>query len=181
LVDLTVIEECRRGDLKNFGEVARKVTPYAFSLAFRMVGDEAAARDIAQESVISLWKGFSSVRSPEALKPWIYRTVINKCYDELRRRKRSITVNASESDWDKLSSRLSDVNRPPMENEEIALIISLLTESLSPAQKSVFILSELEGMEADEISAVTGMGKSKIKANLWHARTRMKDLIKKHL
>ena len=68
-----------------------------------------------------------------------------------------------------------------MENSETARIISLLTDRLSPKQKAVFVLSDLEEMSHDEISEITGMSKSGIKANLHYARKNISEMVKKYL
>jgi DNA-directed RNA polymerase specialized sigma24 family protein len=62
LIDLETIEECRNGNLQNFRKVVRGVSPFAFSVAFRMLGDEEAARDIVQESLITLWEKINKVK-----------------------------------------------------------------------------------------------------------------------
>ena len=68
-----------------------------------------------------------------------------------------------------------------LENQEIAGIITLLTEKLSSKQKAVFVLSDLEGMTHDEISEITGMSKSSVKANLFHARKSISEKIEKYM
>jgi len=50
LIERSVIEECRKGDFRNFRKVVTVASPVAFSLALRMTGDEEAASDIAQET-----------------------------------------------------------------------------------------------------------------------------------
>lgn len=61
------------------------------------------------------------------------------------------------------------------------MIINILTDRLSPKQKAVFILSEIEQLPVDEIAAITGIGKSGIKANLYYARKKISIMLKKYL
>lgn len=68
-----------------------------------------------------------------------------------------------------------------LENNETAQIINLLTNRLSPKQKAVFILSDLEDMSGDQISEITGMNKSGIKANLYYARKNISEMVEKYL
>ena len=68
-----------------------------------------------------------------------------------------------------------------IENKEIAQMINILTEKLSPKQKAVFVLSELEDLSNEEISDITGMSKANIKANLHYARKRIGEMIEKHM
>lgn len=55
-------------------------------------------------------------------------------------------------------------------NAELALIISSLTNDLTPKQKLVFTLRDLEGLEIAEIETITRLSAAKIKSNLYLAR-----------
>jgi RNA polymerase sigma-70 factor (ECF subfamily) len=68
-----------------------------------------------------------------------------------------------------------------LENSETSAIIGLLTGKLSSKQKAVFILSDIEGMSNDEVSEITGISKSAVKANLYHARKSISEKIEKYL
>ncbi len=152
-----------------------------FSIALRMLGDEADAMDVVQESMITIWKKIKDVRSPENFKTWMYRIVLNKCYDELRKRKKNPEVVADETAWKFLTDRVSENPGREADNKEIACVIMTLTEDLSPKQRAVFILADIEEMTGDEVSGITGMSKMNIKANLYYARKRIGELIVKYM
>jgi len=181
LIDREIIEECRNGNLQNFRKVVRSVSPFAFSVALRMLGDEEAARDIVQESLITLWEKIEKIKSVESFKTWFYRIVVNKCYDHLRKTKRDSEFRPDEQTWSVLSNHISEEPASELENRETAVIINLLTEKLSPVQKVVFVLSDLEEMTSDEISSITGMSKRNVKANLYHARKNISGMIRKYI
>ena len=181
MIDREIIEQCRKGDLQNFRKLVDAVSPFAYSLAFRMMGDEEDANDITQEAMIIMWKRISSLKTPETLKKWLYRIVVNRCLDELRKKGRNPEIRPDEILWREISGKISENPEVTFENKEIAEIIGKLTENLSPRQKAVFILSEIEGMPATEISEITGMSRVNIKANLWMARKRMSEMIEKYI
>ena len=60
-------------------------------------------------------------------------------------------------------------------NKELAGFIRILTDHLTPKQKIVFTLSELEELSVDEISTITRLTPQKIKSNLYCARQTIKD------
>jgi RNA polymerase sigma-70 factor (ECF subfamily) len=181
LIDLKLIEECRGGNFNNFRKLVELTSPYAFSLAFRMLGDEDLAKDVVQETMVTIWQKLKSIKSAEVYKTWIYKVVINKCYDQLRNKKRNREYVTDGKTWQILSERISQMPSSQLENEEIARIIGILTDKLSPKQKAIFILSEIDGMTGDEISEVTGISKSVIKANLYYARKSISGMIEKYL
>lgn len=105
---------------------------------------------------------------------------MNKCYDELRKRKRRPEFVTNDLTWAIISNKISEGPSSKLENKETAQIINLLTNRLSPKQKAVFILADIEEMPHDEISEVTGMNKAGIKANLYYARKNIAELIEKY-
>ena len=180
MIDINLIEECRGGNLQNFRKLVELTSPMAFSVAFRMLGDEDQAKDIVQETMVTMWQKLSKIRSAEVYKTWIYRIIVNKCYDQLRRRKKNPEFIPDEKTWKLISERMAEEAGSELENNETALVINLLTNRLSPKQKAVFVLSDIEQMTHDEISAITGMSKPGIKSNLHHARKSISEMVQKY-
>jgi RNA polymerase sigma-70 factor (ECF subfamily) len=181
LIEKELIEECRGGNFNNFRKLVRQTSPFAYSVAFRMLGDDDQAKDVVQETMVTIWQKLNKIKSAGVYKTWIYRIVVNKCYDQLRIRKRNPEFVADELTWNIISNSVSEVPYSALENRETAQIISLLTNRLSPKQKAVFVLSDLEELSSDEISEITGMSKSAIKANLHYARKSISEMIEKYL
>jgi RNA polymerase sigma-70 factor (ECF subfamily) len=181
LIDNKLIEECRGGNMRNFTKLVGLSSPLAFSVAFRMLGDEEQAKDVVQETMVIIWQKLNRIKSPEVYKSWMYKIVVNKCYDKLRIRKRNPEFVADELTWTLISNRVSEEASSDLDNEESARIINQLTKMLSPKQKAVFVLSELEDVSSDEISEITGLSKSAIKANLYYARKNISEMVEKYL
>jgi RNA polymerase sigma-70 factor (ECF subfamily) len=181
LIDIKLIEECRGGNFYNFRKLVEVTSPYAYSVAFRMLGDEDKAKDIVQDTMVTIWQKIKKIKSVEGYKSWMYRIVVNKCYDELRKMKRQLEILADDKTWNLISNRISEGPSHDLEKEETAEIIKLLTERLSPKQKVVFVLSELEELTSNEISGITGMSKLTVKANLYYARKSISEMLEKYL
>ncbi|MCU0461136.1 MAG: RNA polymerase sigma factor [Bacteroidales bacterium] len=181
MVDPGLIEECRNGNLQNFRKLIGISSPFAFSVAFRMLGDEDLAKDVVQETMITVWEKLKRIKSAESYKTWLYRIVVNKCYDQMRMKKRHIEERADDKTWAMIANHFSEKNSSALDNRETAMIINLLTEKLSPRQKSVFVLSDLEEMTPEEISSITGMSRRNIKANLHYARKNIGAMLEKYL
>ncbi len=180
MIDPGLIEECRKGNLQTFRKLIEISSPFAFSVSFRMLGNEDDAKDVVQETMITIWQRICKIRTSESYKTWLYRIVVNKCYDRLRKRTRNQEIMGDEKMWETIKNHIGSEQSSELEYRETAMIITLLTEKLSPVQKAVFVLGDLEEMSYDEISAITGMSRSKIKASLYYARKRMSEMIKKY-
>jgi RNA polymerase sigma-70 factor (ECF subfamily) len=72
----------------------------------------------------------------------------------------------------------SDENQEELfHNKELKKLIVKLTAGLTPKQKLIFTLNDLEEMKVEEIKIITGMSAAKIKSNLYLARKFMKSKI----
>jgi RNA polymerase sigma-70 factor, ECF subfamily len=181
LIDIQLIEECRGGNFNNFRKLVELTSPFAYSVAFRILCNEDQAKDVVQETMVTIWQKLKKIKSAEVYKTWIYRIVVNKCYDQMRKRKRNPEFVPDEQTWELILNRISVGPSIALENSETSKIIGILTEQLSPRQKAVFVLSDLEGMSNDEISEITGTSKSAVKANLYHARKNISEKVEKYL
>jgi RNA polymerase sigma-70 factor (ECF subfamily) len=86
LADEDLMRLVQRGDARAFEAIYDRHGSAAFSLAYRIAGNRAAAEDIVQEAFLSVWR--SSVRyQPERgnLRSWLLSVVHNRAIDFLRR------------------------------------------------------------------------------------------------
>ena len=181
MIDLKLIDQCRGGNFTNFRKLVELTSPFAFSVALRMLGNEDQAKDVVQETLVTIWQKLDRIKSAEVYKTWIYRIVVNKCYDQMRRAKRNPEFSANETTWALISNTISQGPCAELENSEISKIITILTQKLSSKQKAVFVLSDLEGLTNDEVSEITGLSKTAVKANLYHARKSISEKVEKYL
>lgn len=181
MFDPVIIEECRSGNRESFRRLVEATSPFIYSVAFRMLGDEENARDIVQETMLTVWEKISKIRSAEAYKTWVYRIVMNRCYDKLRHQKSNPEVRGDERTWTLISNTIADGTVSKFENDEISSVIKVLTCNLSPKQKSVFILSDIEELSNDEVSEITGMSKTSVKSNLYFARKNIASMLEKYV
>jgi len=95
-----LIRNAKRGNVDAFNHLVLIYQDQVFNLAYRMLNDEMAAQDIAQNTFINAFKHLKSFRRG-SFRAWILRITANNCYDELRRKKRKpahpLTVIDSES------------------------------------------------------------------------------------
>lgn len=158
--------------------MVQTLTPVAWRIAFRILASNEAAEDVAQESLVKAWRSLGRLRKGESFAPWFYRIVVNCCYDEIRRMKRLNTIKTDEKTWIRLGELISgDSGGVPMVSE-YEDIIRAVTSELSPVQKTVFVLSDLEGMGYSQIAEITGSNLNSVKSNLHYARKRVIEIVK---
>lgn len=173
-----LIEQSIQGDQTAFRRLVETHQPFAWSVAFRLVCNEYETEEVVQEAFIRIWKNLRVYKKESRFSTWLYKIVVNLCYDRIKANKSRNRFSANSSNYEVIINISSDDNpERELSNREQAEIIRILTENLSPRQKVVFVLSELEELEVSEIAAITGMSAAKIKSNLYCARKEIREML----
>ena len=164
----------RQGDRRVFRTLVETYQGYAFSLAARYLGNEEDARDVVQDTFIRIWKHLPRFDFRCKFTTWMYRIVINLCHDRGKarsRQKRFLGPDPPGDLPDLLSAAIAPID---LENEsirkELVTIIATLARELTPRQRSVFVLRDLQDLGVAEVSQILGISRGSVKSNLSHAR-----------
>jgi RNA polymerase sigma-70 factor, ECF subfamily len=175
-----LIYRSRQNDLKSFQKLVEMHQSFVYSLSFRLLHNDDDACDAVQETFIRVWKHLHRFDTEMRFATWLYKIATNICYDRIKALKRRNNLIS----FDVESAML--VNQPSLENMETSIInnelahmIKFLTNELTPKQKIVFTLRDLEGLEVEEIMEITGLSPAKVKSNLYCARQFMREKLEK--
>ena len=86
LADEEVMQLVQQGDPRAFELLYDRHGGASFSLAYRMVGKQAAAEDVVQEAFLSIWRSrlrYDKTRG--SVRTWVLGIVHNRAVDGLRR------------------------------------------------------------------------------------------------
>ncbi len=172
-----LIQQAVSGSQQAFRVIVQMNQGFVYAVAFRFVNDEHEAEDITQEVFVRLWKNLHVYKPEVKLTTWLYKIVTNRCLDFLksrhgRQRKNKVDVDKG--------GFVQDHSTPEKEfqQQELQRIIHEATEELTPKQKAVFILRDLEGLTPEEVSEALNMSSGNVKSNLFHARQKMTEKLK---
>jgi RNA polymerase sigma-70 factor (ECF subfamily) len=139
------------GDRAATRVLTERMTPRAYRLALRLLGDRAEAEDVAQEAMVKLWKIAPDWRRGEA-KPstWLFTVTRNLCLDRLRRGAgRTAPLEAAGEIEDTAPSAL----RMLTEAERAEALQAALGD-LPLRQREAVVLRHLEGLSNPEIAGI---------------------------
>lgn len=176
-----LIDSARRGDLNAFNALVLAYQDNVFTVAYRIMGETQIAADVAQEAFILAFRRLSTYRGG-SFKSWLLRITTNQCYDELRRlrRKPAISVEElpdAESDDGPALSADTDTPEDVVQQRELQAAIQDCINSLSPDQRVVLVMSDVEGFSYQEISEQLGANLGTIKSRLSRARAGVRDCL----
>jgi RNA polymerase sigma-70 factor (ECF subfamily) len=172
-----LIESAIAGDHQAFRVIVEAFQGFVYSIAFRFTGNTDDAEDLTQEAFIRLWKNLNRFDPQREMKKWLGKIISNLCLDYLKsaRKKKESKMSADEL----FKAVETSTPEKEMVATEIHSIVVALAGRLTPKQRAVFILRDLEMLEVSEVCEMLGMSASHVKSNLYYARTQMKsDLMK---
>jgi RNA polymerase sigma-70 factor (ECF subfamily) len=180
------IHAAQTGDVAAFNQLVRTYQAQVFRTAYRVLSDQAAAEDAAQDAFIAAFKHIRSYRGG-SFKAWLLRIVTNRCYDQLRVKQRRPTSS--------LDAMLLDPDNPApgadraapetpqdvAERKELGEAIQRGLTTLPPDQRVTLVLIDIEGLNYDEAADAMQTNVGTVKSRLSRARAAMRDFLVKQV
>lgn len=161
-LDADTLDGFRHGDPAAQRRVFDRYSDRVFSIALRFLrGDEAAAKDAAQEAFVRMFRAAHTFRRDSRLSTWLYRIVANACIDELRRRRRLVLMGDMPPALHPVAPA-ADSDGP---DTEVAAAVS----RLSPRLRMVVLLRYFEDLSYQEMAEALGCSPGTVASRLSRA------------
>lgn len=155
------------GDLDAFEALVRATSTECFSLAVRLVGNEADAADVVQDAYLRAFRAIGAFREDASVRTWLYRIVANSAAT-LRRRRPAASVEIGEVDL--VERRLDrDPELVAQRNAEREAIVDALGH-LPFALRAVVVLRDIYDLSHEAIASELGISRAAAKVRLHRAR-----------
>ena len=173
--DHEIIASCLDGDQAAFATLVKRHEERAFWAAYRVLGDREAARDVAQEAFVRVWRALERFDFSMAFTTWLYRISVNLAIDHLRRNKRHKGVDV-ELFKDGLADESASVAPDREEGaRELADKVRGVLDGLDEKYRTVLALRDLEGLSSKQISDITGITHATVRWRLHVARKQFRE------
>jgi RNA polymerase sigma factor (sigma-70 family) len=168
LSDENLVTMSQSGDNEAFAQLVRKYSPDAYRTAFMVLRDHNEVEDVVQESFLTCYRKIKSFRMESSFKTWLYRIVVSRCYDRLRKlnresnvmNKMSLNLNNGYSDINEIESRL--------DLREVIL-------GLKPEHRLVLTLYYGMDFGVQKVADIMGVPAGTVKSRLNTARSLIKN------
>ena len=181
-----LVKRSQAGDTEAFDELVTRYRTRVFGMIYNMVYSEQDAWDLAQDSFLKAWKSIGRFRGQSSFYTWIYRIVMNVTIDWLR--KKQVKGGGAEFDdtiqLTQVEPASKTVPKPEalphqaMEREEIRACIEKAISQLSPEQRAVILMKEIDDMQYHEIAEALGCSIGTVMSRLFYARKKLQNLLR---
>lgn len=180
-----LIRSAQKGELDAFNRLVLAYQDQVFNVAYRILGDPAAADDASQNSFISAYRKINTFHGG-SFRSWLLTIVTHQCYDELRARKRRPAVpleaESPEDDTYVDSTEWLADDRPSPEDvsisRDIEKAIQACLDQLPQEFKAIAVLVDVEGLDYQQAAKIVSIPLGTIKSRLARARQRLRDCLR---
>jgi len=172
--DTELMARLAKGDISALGDLVRKHQDKVLSLSYRVLGDWHRAEDVAQETFLRIYRAAKNYKPKAKFTTWLYRIVINLCFDEQRKRAKAV---APLEDVDPAVLAESDCHAT--ERKEVVESVKTAVNELSERQRLAVILHRYDGLSHTEIAEVTGWTTSAVESLLVRAYANLREKLNK--
>src|SRR5512141_1321244 len=172
--ELQLVLSASRGDQEAFGELVRRHQEVAFRAAYLIVGDSAAAEDVAQEAFVRAYQALGRFNEDAPFKPWLWRIVTILALNDIRAsgRRRGLL--------ERVGVRAERVEAPAdralVEGEARSQLWDAIN-ALPADDRVVLYLRYFLELPEQEIAAAIGKAPGTVKSRLSRASGRLREVI----
>lgn len=152
-------------------DLVRKTEGGIYDLSLRLTGNEADARDLAQDSLLKAVRALPAFRGDADPKSWVYRITVNTWKNRIQSR--------TWRWWDRLKALDGESFAEPGPEKSVELMedserLTQALDRLPPEERDAVVLREVEGKSYKEVAVETGVPIGTVKSRLSRGRRALK-------
>ncbi|MBA2259156.1 MAG: sigma-70 family RNA polymerase sigma factor [Gemmatimonadota bacterium] len=168
--DEELVARSMGGDLDSFNQLVLRWERPIYALAYRVIGREEDARDVAQETFLRAFRALSGFKGQAKFSSWLYRITLNLCRDWIRKERRTPVSQAPEGiDIIELAGEGTPAEsiEQLVGRKQLGRAVSKAMAMLPEEQRTAIILKEYHGLTFQEIADMLDCPLSTVKTRLY--------------
>jgi RNA polymerase sigma-70 factor (ECF subfamily) len=166
-----IIEESRKGNPRAQYRLYNQYAKAMLNASYRIMGTVETAEDILQDAFTEAFRMLHTYRYDSAFGAWLKRIVVNKCINELKRKKADLQFY---EDMGQFNQNTNDDEELP---ELSVASIKKAMEQLPQGNRIIFSLYLLEGYDHREIAQSLNTSESNSKSQYMRAKRKIKEIL----
>ncbi|HWG76037.1 MAG TPA: sigma-70 family RNA polymerase sigma factor [Steroidobacteraceae bacterium] len=150
-----------------------------YRLCCALLRDRSQAEDVAQESLVRIWRMLHRYDGRAALSTWIYAITRNRCLTALERRRRADgdAPDAADAGGEWAGSVAGQAGSDPggLSAQQRDAQLRSLVDALPERLRRVLVLYYFEERSVDEVASMLGCPAGTVKTHLFRARAALAE------
>jgi RNA polymerase sigma-70 factor (ECF subfamily) len=189
--DARLAQDLMEGRLEAFDAFVDHFRTRIFQYSFLMCGQREDAEEVAQDTLLSAFENFASLREAHKVRSWIFRIAKNAC---LMKRRRSVFAPQHELSLeqylqgDESHGRTGHEIAGGYQSPDDAVYRQEMNEALTRAiqqlpanYRSVVLLRDMEELSTEETAEILDLGIDLVKQRLHRGRVALRKLLAQQL
>lgn len=161
-----------REDRADFLEVYEQYFPLVWRWAARLGVPQHSLDDVVQEVFLTLYGRLDDFEGRSSLKSWVFGVTFG-IVRNFKRRRSSGPAGDGGVEVDAIATEGVHPEAAVTQKEAVTLLQSIL-DGLDDDKREVFVMAELEGLNATEIGHLLGVSSNTVASRLRHAREQVR-------
>lgn len=160
-----IIKKCKKNDLSAYKMIYDRYGQPLLRTALRILGQQQDAEDAIQTTFLKLFRGIQNYNHSAKFSTYLFRILINVCFDILRKRKRALLHKPNKDRY---------FQKP---NHEEKMGLEEAIASLPHRMRACFVLFAVEEFKQSEIAELLNMSLGGVKATIYQAKRRLRTML----
>ena len=181
--DVQLMLRFQKGEMEAFQQLFHKYSPSVVNFAFRFLGTQARAEEIAQEVFLQVYRWQKRYEPKAKFSTWLFKIAHNHCLNEVRKGEYRVSLESfdlpNDPEGDERERNLPDTTSAKGEDilaaKEAAGRIQRILHRIPESQRTALLLSRMEGMSYQEVAEVLGSTEKAVKSLVFRATQSLKE------
>lgn len=191
--DDALVTRAKQKDFEAFETLVERYQDKVYRLAFRFMRNETEAKEIVQETLLSVWRKLDGFKGDSQFSSWLYRVTANAALMRLRTQRRHPEVSTEELDpsfldrggpaYGQVTSPGENWARRPddeLQSEELRAQLQRAIDALPEIYRTVFLIRDVDGFSTEETAEALDISVPTVKTRLHRARVALREAIAKY-
>jgi len=174
--DQLLLDRARAGQSEALEQLLARHQAQVFRFGMKMCRDPEDAKDVLQDTLLSVARNVRDFRAGSSLSTWLYTIARSFCVKKRRKSKFAPKQLAAPLDAD--AEHVADPRASADEtvaSKQVERALETAIASLEPMYREVLLLRDVEGLSAPEVARVTGASVQAVKSRLHRARLAVRE------
>ena len=163
-------------DSADFDAIVVEHSSFVYNLAFRMMGNQEEAEDVAQDAFISAYRAWGRFRGESRITTWLYRITTNAALMRLRKTKRARTLEQPGVEEMEVVDWTASPDREARNSELRDKLLGAI-DMLDPDLKAAVVLRDVQSLSNAEAAETLEISVPALKSRLHRARVLLRQYL----